>query len=111
MDTPSSRVVKNVNHVCTELRIFQKKVLSNYNKDKDFNLFNFQLWNDLKLYHGIGIENVIKIGEIINSIPVHSAECERGFSKSNNIKTNDRTNLKGLTLEKLIMASFFYFIY
>lgn len=56
------------------------------------------MWNEIKINCSQGLTNIIKLAEIINTLPLHSAECERGFSALANIKTTERANLKTDTL-------------
>ena len=83
----------------------KKNFICNFYKDKALNTSNLELLKDLKTYYQHGIENIVKIAETRSCIPLHSAEYERGFSRLNNIKTEERINLKVITLEKLLMIS------
>ena len=46
-----------------------------------------------------------KIASIALTLPVSTADCERGFSMMNRIKTDQRSRLKTSTLDKLIRLS------
>ena len=49
--------------------------------------------------------NIIKLIQLIYCIPFSSVECERGFSKQNQIKTKNRNLLKTETLDMLMRVS------
>ena len=46
-----------------------------------------------------------KLASIALIVPVSTADCERGFSTMNRIKTDPRNRLKTTTLDKLIRLS------
>src|SRR3989337_2060755 len=49
--------------------------------------------------------NIMKLIEIVYSIPFSSVECERGFSKQNIIKSDLRNRLSNNTLHLLLLIS------
>ncbi|XP_070545566.1 zinc finger protein 862-like [Ptychodera flava] len=60
-----------------------------------------KLWSIIYTYHRDMFPNLIKIAAIALTLPVHSADCERGFSVQNNIKTYDRNRLGAERLNTL----------
>lgn len=48
--------------------------------------------------------NILKLMEIVYSIPFSSVDCERGFSKQNIIKTDLRNAMENDTLHLLMMV-------
>ena len=55
------------------------------------NMYN--LWNLIGQYHGDDFPNMMKLGHLAISSPVHTADCERGFSAQNRILTPLRNRL------------------
>jgi len=49
--------------------------------------------------------NIIKLIQLIYCIPFSSVECERGFSRQNQIKTKNRNLLTTDTLDMLMRVS------
>ena len=60
-----------------------------------------KLWSIIHRYHRDNFPNLIKLAAIALTLPVHSADCERGFSVQNNIKTYDRNRLHAERLDTL----------
>ncbi|XP_070546537.1 uncharacterized protein C17orf113-like [Ptychodera flava] len=60
-----------------------------------------KLWSIIYTYHRDMFPKLIKIAAIALTLPVHSADCERGFSVQNNIKTYDRNRLGAERLNTL----------
>ena len=77
-----------------------KMVISNFSsKDIDIILpLLIQDYNDV-------FPNIIKLIQLIYCIPFSSVECERGFSRQNQIKTKNRNSLTTDTLDMLMRIS------
>ncbi len=77
-----------------------KMVVSNFSsKDIDIILpLLIQDYNDV-------FPNIIKLIQLIYCIPFSSVECERGFSRQNQIKTKNRNSLTTDTLDMLMCIS------
>ena len=49
------------------------------------------LWNIIHKFHKDTFPNMLKLAAFALNLPVHTADCERGFSLQNNIKNSQRT--------------------
>ncbi|CAG8762580.1 19790_t:CDS:2 [Gigaspora margarita] len=84
----------------TSIEFIKEVVSSNYqNLDID-NLLSIIFDQYQEFY-----PNIIKLLEIIYSIPFSSVECERGFSKQNLIKTSHRNRINNDTLHLFLSIS------
>jgi hypothetical protein len=59
-------------------------------------------WEHLHQQVG-GVSNVLKVISLAQSIPAHSADCERGFSLMKQIKSDWRSRLTSQRLTSLMM--------
>ena len=62
----------------------------------------YMLWRIIHDNHKDLVPNILKIAELALIAPLQTADCERGFSTQNDIKTNDRNRLSGDRLNKLM---------
>ena len=62
----------------------------------------YMLWSIIHDNHKDLVTNILKIAELALIAPLQTADCERGFSTQNDIKTNDRNRLSGDRLNKLM---------
>ena len=51
------------------------------------------LWNLINKYHKDEFPNLIKLASLALTAPIHTADCERGFSLQNRLKTPVRNRL------------------
>ena len=65
------------------------------------------LWGLIHKYHGTEFPNLMKIAELALIAPLQTADCERGFSCQNDIKTRDRNRMSGDRLNKLMHITLF----
>ncbi len=62
-----------------------------------------QLWMIIQSNHGETFPNLIRLAQIGLVVPLHTADCERGFSSQNNIHTTKRNRLEPVTLNRLML--------
>ncbi|CAB5206864.1 unnamed protein product [Rhizophagus irregularis] len=60
---------------------------------------------DVNKYYNDTFPNIIKLIQLVYCIPFSSVECERGFSRQNQIKTKSRNSLTTDTLDRLMRIS------
>ena len=65
----------------------------------------YTLWKILYKHDRDLIPNLIKLAELALIAPLQTADCERGFSTQNDIKTADRNRLSSDRLNKLMRIS------
>lgn len=65
------------------------------------------MWGLIHKYHGTEFPNLMKIVELALIAPLQTADCERGFSCQNDIKTRDRNRMSGDRLTKLMRMHLF----
>ena len=63
------------------------------------------LWEKVFADHGLTLQNILMLVEIILILPVSTACCERGFSCVKQIKSNLRSTLTTETLDVLVRIS------
>ncbi|XP_077863952.1 zinc finger protein 862-like [Saccoglossus kowalevskii] len=63
------------------------------------------LWKLLYTYHRGLLPNLLKLAKIALVLPVQTADCERGFSVQNKIKTKTRNRLEAERLHVLSLIS------
>ena len=61
-----------------------------------------KLWQVIAMYHRDEFPNLIKLAAIALTLPVHTSDCERGFSVQNRLKTPLRNRLSPERLNKLM---------
>lgn len=61
-----------------------------------------ELWTMIYKNHREVFPNLLKLAAIALTAPIHTAECERGFSKQNKIKTSLRNRIKPERVDDLI---------
>ena len=61
------------------------------------------LWQIIGFHHGDSFPNLIKLAQLALALPVHTADCERGFSAQNHIKTALRSRLKSERVDNLML--------
>lgn len=55
--------------------------------------------------HGVTADNLFKVLTTVSTLPVSTAECERGFSAMNHILTDDRNRMNVSMLNSLLFIS------
>ena len=60
------------------------------------------LWKLIFLYHRESVPNLIKLANLALIMPYQTADCERGFSCQNAIKSSKRSQLKADSLNSLM---------
>ena len=60
------------------------------------------VWKILFSEYGLDLKEILKLAKIFLVIPISSVECERGFSKKNQIKTKTRNRLKTITIDSIM---------
>lgn len=63
------------------------------------------LWKLISKYHKDMFPNILKLAELALIAPLQTADCERGFSAQNDIKSSDRNRLSANRLNKLMRIS------
>ncbi len=84
----------------TEWSTLKKLVLEQHYPRDSFRL----LWKIIKQNHGESFPNLCKLAKLSLTIPLQTADCERGFSCQNNIHTAGRNRLKHDKLNKLMVV-------
>lgn len=69
------------------------------------NMKHNALWENVFADHGLTLQNILMLVEIILILPVSTACCERGFSCVKRIKSNLRSTLTTETLDVLVRIS------
>ena len=64
------------------------------------------LWKIMYQNHKDVIPNLIVLAELVLIPPIHTADCERGFSNQNLIKSKSRNRIGDAALNRLILLSF-----
>ena len=60
------------------------------------------LWSIIHTYHKDMFPNLLKLAAVALVLPVHTADCERGFSNQNYLKTARRNRLSATRLQSLL---------
>ena len=63
------------------------------------------LWQFIFKHHGDKFPNLLKLAAIVLTTPVHTADCERGFSNQNRVKISLRNRLSPERLDDLVTVS------
>ena len=63
------------------------------------------LWKIMYQNHKDVIPNLIILAELALILPIHTADCERGFSKQNLIKSKSRNRIGDAALNRLMLIS------
>ena len=63
------------------------------------------LWELLTKHHKEELPDLIKLSQIALTLPIHTASCERVFSKQNLILTKQRSRLAPATSDKLLRTT------
>lgn len=63
------------------------------------------LWKIMYQNHKDVIPNLIVLAELALILPIHTADCERGFSNQNLIKSKSRNRIGDAALNRLILLS------
>ncbi|XP_078607889.1 zinc finger protein 862-like [Branchiostoma floridae x Branchiostoma japonicum] len=62
-----------------------------------------EMWEELEIVHGTELfPNILTLATIARLIPMHTADCERGFSTQNRLKTKLRNRLSVTRLDTLL---------
>lgn len=61
-----------------------------------------KLWQLIAQYHRPAFPNLIKLAKIALVFPIHTVDCERGFSAQNIIKTSLRSRLSSDHLQNIM---------
>lgn len=61
-----------------------------------------ELWFLINIHYSSEFKNLLKLAKIGLSAPVHTADCERGFSAQNMVKTAHRNRLSPETVDNLL---------
>ena len=61
-----------------------------------------KLWNCIITYHRDAFPNMIKLAQVALTAPIHTCDCERGFSLQNRSKTSLRNRLGSERLKQLM---------
>jgi len=62
------------------------------------------LWSLLNRHHKDQVPNLIKLAALALTAPIHTADCERGFSAQNQVKTAARNRLSSVRLDDMVMV-------
>jgi len=62
----------------------------------------YTLWKIIHTHHQDLVPNMLKLAELALIVPLQTADCERGFSTQNDIKTSDRNRLSADRLNTLM---------
>ncbi|XP_033736369.1 zinc finger protein 862-like [Pecten maximus] len=63
------------------------------------------LWSLINSYHKDDFPNLLTLAGLALTAPIHTADCERGFSGQNRIKTSYRNRIKPSTVDDLLTVS------
>ena len=63
------------------------------------------LWNLIHKYHKDEFPNLITRASLALTAPIHTADCERGFSPQNSLKTSVRNRLGSERVDDLMVVS------
>ena len=62
------------------------------------------LWALINKHHKEQVPNLIKLAALALTAPIHTADCERGFSAQNLTKTSSRNRLSSARVDDLLMV-------
>ena len=63
------------------------------------------LWSIIYKFHKDSFPNLLKLAAVASTLPIHTADCERGFSLQNNLKNCQRNRLLPERLDTLMVIS------
>ena len=63
------------------------------------------LWKIINTHHHDEFPNLLKLAALALTSPIHTAECERGFSVQNHIKTTFRNRLSDHKMDEFCVVS------
>ena len=63
------------------------------------------LWSIIYKFHKDLFPNLLKLAAVALTLPIHTADCERGFSLQNNLKNCQRNRLQAERLDTLMVIS------
>ena len=63
------------------------------------------LWSIIYKFHKALFPNLLKLAAVELTLPIHTADCERGFSLQNNLKNCQRNTLQAERLDTLMVIS------
>ena len=63
------------------------------------------LWSIIYKFHKDSFPNLLKLAAVALTLPIHTADCERGFSLQNNLKNCQRNRLLPERLDTLMVIS------
>ena len=63
------------------------------------------LWSIIYKFHKDLFPNLLKLAAVTLTLPIHTADCERGFSLQNNLKNCQRNRLQAERLDTLMVVS------
>ena len=69
------------------------------------------LWSCIRSEYGSSYPNLIKLAHLALSSPVHTADCERGFSAQNHILTKLRNRLTAENQDLIMRVKLFRGVY
>jgi len=62
----------------------------------------FDIWQELFQFYGEEYKETLHLAKFFLTIPMNTAECERGFSLKNRLKTKARNGLYTTTIDHLM---------
>ncbi|KAK0134949.1 Zinc finger protein 862 [Merluccius polli] len=95
--------VLNSSDVCVELIPDQRLILKTKIYAEQENLQNLS-WSEVNRKHGELCPDVLDLMDLVMSIPVSTADCERGFNTMKQVKTDWRSKLTSASLTDLLMV-------
>lgn len=59
-------------------------------------------WEEINYKYGTNQSNVLSLVDLVLTLPAHSADCERGFSRLNYVKNDWRSRLGNVAVSDLL---------
>lgn len=81
-------------------QLMTKVICEGYPRDR-----MVDLWGLINKYHKADFPNMLILASLALTAPVHTANCERGFSAQNAIKTAHRNRLSSARVDELMVVS------
>ena len=62
-----------------------------------------ELWSLIYQHYKDQVPNLLKLVSLALTAPIHTSDCERGFSAQNQVKTSSRNRLSSTRLDDLLV--------
>ena len=97
------RLPFNFEKIKEEYTHFKFMIVENFQPGEDGKCRDvMQAWQDIFQFHSREFEETLNLAKMFLIMPTNTAECERGFSRRNLLKTKLRNRLKTQTIDYLM---------